>query len=42
MNQFIQFASIGSDLADTAKDTAQRFGWDAPHFIAQVISFLIV
>ena len=42
MNQFIQFASIGSDLAGTAKDTAQRFGWDAPHFIAQVISFLIV
>ena len=42
MNPFIQFASIGSDLADTAKDTAQRFGWDAPHFVAQVISFLIV
>lgn len=42
MNQFIQFASIGSDLADTAKDTALRFGWDAPHFGAQVISFLIV
>jgi F-type H+-transporting ATPase subunit b len=42
MNQSIQFASIGSDLADTAKDTAQRFGLDAPHFFAQVISFLIV
>jgi len=42
MNQMIQFASIGSDLADTAKDTALRFGWDAPHFVAQVISFLIV
>jgi len=42
MNQFILLASIGSDLAETAKDTAQRFGLDAPHFFAQVISFLIV
>src|SRR5215471_7417619 len=36
------FASMGSDLADTAKETAERFGLDAPHFFAQVISFLIV
>lgn len=42
MNQFILLASIGTDLAETAKDTAQRFGLDAPHFFAQVISFLIV
>jgi F-type H+-transporting ATPase subunit b len=42
MNQLILFANIGSDLAETAKDTAQRFGLDAPHFFAQVISFLIV
>ena len=42
MNHFILFAGIGSDLAQTAKDTAQTFGLDLPHFIAQVISFLIV
>ncbi len=42
MNQSIMFASIGSDLAQTAKNTAETFGLDAPHFIAQVISFLIV
>src|ERR1051326_7848724 len=42
MNHFIFFASIGSDLADTAKGTATKFGLDAPHFFAQVISFCIV
>ena len=42
MNQFIYFANIGSDLAETAKDTAEKFGLDAPHFFAQVISFGIV
>ena len=42
MNQFILLASIGSDLAQTARDTAEKFGLDAPHFFAQVISFLIV
>jgi len=42
MNQFILFANIGSDLAETAQKTAQQFGWDLPHFIAQVVSFLIV
>lgn len=36
------FASIGTDLADTARDTALRFGLDLPHFLAQVVSFLIV
>jgi F-type H+-transporting ATPase subunit b len=42
MNQFILLANIGSDLAQTARDTAEKFGLDAPHFIAQCISFLIV
>ena len=42
MNQLIMLASIGSDLADTAKSTAKTFGLDAPHFFAQVISFCIV
>ena len=42
MNQFILLASIGSDLAQTARSTAEKFGLDAPHFFAQVISFLIV
>jgi len=42
MNQYILFASIGSNLAQTAQETAERFGLDVPHFLAQVISFLIV
>ena len=42
MDQFIILASIGSDLADTAKTTAVKFGLDKPHFIAQCISFSIV
>jgi F-type H+-transporting ATPase subunit b len=41
MNQFM-FANIGSDLAETAKSTAEKFGLDGPHFFAQVISFSIV
>jgi F-type H+-transporting ATPase subunit b len=42
MNQFILLAGIGSDLAETARSTAEKFGLDAPHFLAQVISFLVV
>ena len=42
MLQHIFFAGIGSELVQTAGDTAQRFGLDWPHFIAQVVSFLIV
>jgi F-type H+-transporting ATPase subunit b len=42
MNQFILLGSISGDLADTARNTAEKFGLDAPHFFAQVISFLIV
>ena len=34
--------SIGSDLGDIAKSTANTFGVDWPHFISQVISFCIV
>lgn len=42
MEHLICFASIGSELVQTARDTGQRFGVDWPHFIAQVISFSIV
>src|SRR5438093_4365874 len=42
MNQSVLFASVGSELAETAKDTAITFGLDKPHFFAQVISFSIV
>lgn len=42
MNQYILLANIGSDLAETAQNTAEKFGLDAPHFFAQCISFLIV
>ena len=42
MNQFILLADLGTDLANSAKETAQRFGLDSPHFFAQVISFSIV
>src|SRR5689334_6819473 len=42
MNHFIMLASIGSDLSETARTTAERFGLDKPHFFAQVISFTIV
>ena len=42
MNHFALVANIGSDLAQTAQDTAQKFGLDLPHFLAQVVSFLIV
>lgn len=42
MNQFVLFADIAGDLAKTAKNTAETFGLDGPHFFAQVVSFLIV
>jgi F-type H+-transporting ATPase subunit b len=42
MNHMIFFAGIGADLAETAKVTAGKFGLDAPHFFAQVISFCIL
>ncbi len=42
MNQFIFLANIGSDLGDLAQRTAQTFGVDWPHLVAQIISFSIV
>src|SRR5438094_136426 len=42
MNQFILFADIAGDLAQTAKDSAEKFGFDWAHFGAQIINFLIV
>lgn len=42
MSHLFLIASAGSDLADTARDIGDRFGWDLPHFIAQIISFCIV
>jgi F-type H+-transporting ATPase subunit b len=42
MNHMLFFGDLGSDLAKTAQDTAVTFGWDVPHFIAQVISFSLV
>jgi len=42
MNSLIIFGSIGSDLAETGRSTAEKFGLNGPHFIAQVISFSIV
>jgi F-type H+-transporting ATPase subunit b len=42
MNHYILFASLGSDLAENAQKTAETFGLDWPHFIAQVVSFSLV
>jgi F-type H+-transporting ATPase subunit b len=42
MTHLFFLASIGSDLAQTGKETAESFGLDWPHFIAQCISFAIV
>ncbi len=42
MNHNLILATLTSDLAQSAKETGERFGWDPPHFIAQCISFCIV
>jgi F-type H+-transporting ATPase subunit b len=42
MDAFPIFASIGSDLANTATQVATEFGLSWPYFIAQVVSFSIV
>jgi F-type H+-transporting ATPase subunit b len=42
MNHFVMLASVGTDLADMGKKTAQTFGVDGPHLISQIISFVIV
>jgi F-type H+-transporting ATPase subunit b len=39
---FLLAAAEGGGLADTAKQVAEQFGLDWPHFIAQCVSFLIV
>ncbi len=38
----IEFFFAASSIADTARETAEKFGLNLPQFIAQVISFLIV
>jgi F-type H+-transporting ATPase subunit b len=40
MNSFVMFAA--GDLMETARKTAETFGLNWPHFIAQCVSFLIV
>jgi F-type H+-transporting ATPase subunit b len=42
MTSIFLLGSIGSDLAGTATNTAEKFGVDWPHFIAQCLSFSIV
>jgi F-type H+-transporting ATPase subunit b len=42
MIHYTLFANIGDDLAATAGNIAKTFSWDLPHFIAQVVSFVIV
>jgi F-type H+-transporting ATPase subunit b len=42
MNHLIFLADIGSDLAQTASQTAKTFGVDWPHLISQIISFCLV
>ena len=42
MDHSLLLASIGSDLAETARSTMVTFGVDWPHFLAQVLSFCIV
>ncbi len=36
------FAGIGGDLAQMGRETAERFGVDAPHLIAQCLSFSVL
>ena len=40
MNHHFLFAA--ANLGDTAREVAEQFGMDWPHFIAQCVSFLIV
>jgi F-type H+-transporting ATPase subunit b len=42
MNHLIVLANLGADLADIGKRTAETFGVDWPHFIAQLVSFCLV
>ena len=42
MQPSVFFASLGSDLGNTATSIAETFGLNWPNFIAQCISFSIV
>ena len=44
MDSYYLFAAsdVGGDLAKIARDTAETFGLDWPHFIAQCVSFILV
>lgn len=42
MNHLIFLADIGSDLAQTANQTAKTFGVDWQHLVSQIISFCLV
>lgn len=42
MTPYILAADVVSNLSQIAQDTAETFGIDWPHFIAQTVSFLIV
>jgi F-type H+-transporting ATPase subunit b len=42
MTQYLLLAAAEGGLGATAKQVAEQFGLDWPHFIAQCVSFLIV
>jgi F-type H+-transporting ATPase subunit b len=42
MNHIYILANVGTELANSANETARTFGWTKENFIAQVISFCIV
>jgi F-type H+-transporting ATPase subunit b len=42
MHHLILLANIGTDLVKMGQETAETFGVDWPHLIAQIISFSIV
>jgi F-type H+-transporting ATPase subunit b len=42
MNQLLLFAAAAGDAGNPIQDIARTFGFNLHHFIAQVISFLIV
>ncbi len=41
MNSFILFAATGG-IGDIARETGEKFGFNVPMFISQLVSFLIV
>jgi F-type H+-transporting ATPase subunit b len=42
MNHLFLIAGIGADLAKSAQETGQTFGFETDRFISQVISFIIL